>query len=104
MSERGQKQRLGSPATAPARSSPGRAAYIEYLVLDRLLALRTGALVTELAAFFEDEAVAMSDAELNAAVRRLVEVGAAHRSGPQVCASEVARYISSLPEALPEAC
>lgn len=85
-----------------SKGSVGREAYIEYLVLDRLLTIRGRTTTAALAGFFGSEASAMTDTEVEAAIDRLVAAGAAHRAGEEVWASDVARYITSLPEALPE--
>ncbi len=86
-----------------SKGSVGREAYIEYLLLDRLLTIKGRTTAAALAGFFGSEASAMTDTEVEAAIDRLVVAGAAHRAGEKVWASDVARYITSLPEALPEA-
>lgn len=93
---------MAGNAVSRRRGRVGREAYIEYLLLDRFLELsrRTG--VADLVGYFRTESSTMTDAEFHAAIDRLVTVGAAHRSGDEVWASEVARHIASLPEALPE--
>lgn len=80
----------------------GHQAYIEYLLLDRLLALRGTAVISELVHYFQTESSAITDAECRAGIDRLVEEGAAHRAGEHVRASSVARYVTSLPERVPE--